>query len=218
MAYPKLQRIEDISQTNVYYVPNLFSDFHEELDIDIFDILSSDYLPWTQGRVKSGMEHRLTCMFADIEGNYTYSGKTMYTTQWNRLLYSIKTRVEEVMCDSCSDWDPSWSFDTCLCNLYSKGDSIGLHSDDEQSLVSNSPIASVSFGRPMRFDFKEKEKPNNHVYSLYLESGSLIVMGKTCQSKLKHQIPKQLKTPQEYRNSDYEKRVNLTFRRTKRHQ
>lgn len=47
-----LHKIEEIKQTNVYYCSNLFSDFEEEIDMQIFDVLSSDYLPWTQGKVK----------------------------------------------------------------------------------------------------------------------------------------------------------------------
>lgn len=216
-----LRKIEELPYSNVYYTPNMFEDSSPDLLVRIFDVLDTT-IPWTQGYVKRGKERRKTCLFADTEGTYRYAGKTMEAVRWNPLVEAIKKNVEAILIEQFPEWKEEWSFDTCLCNRYKNGrkSRLGYHSDSEIDLVPNSPIASVSFGTVRKFHFKcnttkdkeqlDEEHPLHNRVVLRLGVGSLLVMGAYCQKYYKHEVPPEA--------SVTEPRINLTFRRTKRHQ
>ncbi|MCP6237382.1 alpha-ketoglutarate-dependent dioxygenase AlkB, partial [Klebsiella pneumoniae] len=63
-------------------------------------------------------------------------------------------------------------------------------------------IGSLSFGATRKFSFKHKNM--KETYSLMLESGSLLVMRGTTQSKWLHALPKSTRVTAP--------RINLTFR------
>jgi alkylated DNA repair dioxygenase AlkB len=94
-------------------------------------------------------------------------------------------------------------FHSCLLNLYHHGEQgMGWHSDDEASIVAQSPIASLSFGAERRFCFKHKREARS--CGITLSHGSLLVMRGATQQCWLHRIPpmKAVKTA----------RINLTFR------
>lgn len=98
-------------------------------------------------------------------------------------------------------------FNACLVNHYRNGeDSIGMHSDRDDNL-SNGIVASVSFGEPRKFVFKDKFT-NKTVFTTETENNQLLVMhGINFQKEFTHGIPVQKKV----KNS----RVSLTFRKHK---
>ncbi|MFT6880031.1 MAG: alkylated DNA repair dioxygenase AlkB [Arcticibacterium sp.] len=161
-----------------------------------------DYLlneiPWEHDETHIFGKHIITkrkvAWYADGNYPYHYSNTTKIPLSWTPELFAIKALAEE---------KAGIRFNSCLLNLYHNGDEgMGWHTDDEKTLVQDSPIASLSFGAERRFDLrhiKSKEK-----VQLVLESGSLLVMKGTTQKHWHHALPKtkKVKTP----------RVNLTFR------
>lgn len=80
-------------------------------------------------------------------------------------------------------------YNQILVNWYADGsDTIGFHSDDEKSMVKNSPIYSFSFGQGR--DFVIKSIKGEEKYTLFLENNSLVIMGGEMQSHYKHSVPK----------------------------
>jgi len=84
----------------------------------------------------------------------------------------------------------SLNYNGILVNWYEDGRNyIGLHADDEKSLIKNSTIYCFSFGQERNFivqsksDSKDKKK-------FCLHNNSLIKMGGECQKYYKHSIPK----------------------------
>jgi alkylated DNA repair dioxygenase AlkB len=79
---------------------------------------------------------------------------------------------------------------------------MGKHSDDEDSIVPNSGIASLSFGAERPFVFRHKKSKEK--IRVLLPSGSLLLMKDLCQACWWHELPKtkQVSTP----------RINITFR------
>ena len=97
------------------------------------------------------------------------------------------------------------SFTTVLLNLYRDGkDSNGWHADNEPELGKNPVIASVSLGAPRFFHLRHNHDPKQR-YKLFLEHGSLLLMGGVTQHFWKHQVAKTTKK--------VGPRINLTFRK-----
>ena len=66
------------------------------------------------------------------------------------------------------------------------------------------PIASISLGAEREFVFRPLD-PSERNYSLVLKKGSLLVMGKFCQERYEHGVPRS--------SADIGPRINLTFRK-----
>merc|ERR1712093_623414 len=82
-------------------------------------------------------------------------------------------------------------FNFCLVNLYENGkDSISWHSDDESFLGPLPCIASLSLGSPRDFQMKHKTDKSAPVEKWSLESGDMVVMRGTTQSRWLHSVPK----------------------------
>lgn len=110
----------------------------------------------------------------------------------------------------------SCKFNFCLVNYYAYGaDSIAFHSDDERFLGPYPAIASFSLGAPRHFLMKHKPSPpdqsgptpNVEVLTLPLETGDMVLMRGTTQSKWLHLIPKR-----SGKNKPSGGRINITFR------
>jgi alkylated DNA repair dioxygenase AlkB len=112
-----------------------------------------------------------------------------------------------------------YRFNQCLINWYPTGlDYIGKHSDDENPLVTNSPIFSLTIYNPDQereiktnpriFRLKAKPSTTNSTflnnYDIKLEQGMYIIMGGTTQKTHTHEVPKTTKMVAQ--------RINITFR------
>lgn len=225
----RLESVTAVRSAECYHCPSAFADVAGEC----YELLRAD-LPWAQGSVRvygtSHAERRLTCLLSDAPGEtYHYSGKEMTGHAWHLVVRGVRERVEALCATSYPGWQRGWTFDTCLCNYYRprceipvdeerpwKPDIISWHSDSEQDLVVDAPIASVSFGATRRFDLRPNARANarraaapvqHEDVRTYLVSGSLFVMGRNTQRYYMHQVPEE--------RTVEGGRVNLTFRMTK---
>ncbi len=137
---------------------------------------------------------RKAAWYGDSNYNYTYSKVTKQALTWTNELLELKAMVEEVT---------GATYNSCLLNLYHNGnEGMAYHSDDEQMLVRNGAIASVSFGAERKFLFKHKR--TKQTISILLENGSLLVMKGATQINWLHRLPPVKKISSA--------RINLTFR------
>ena len=138
---------------------------------------------------------RKTAWYGDQEFVYQYSKIDRFALFWTATLKTIKNLVEEIADEK---------FNSCLLNLYHSGEEgMGWHCDNENSIVKNSTIASVSFGAERKFYFKHKL--SKELISLNLEDASLLLMKNQTQQNWLHSLPKSKKVK--------EPRINLTFRK-----
>lgn len=145
---------------------------------------------------------RLSGAYADEEGaKYRYSGRTEVARAWTPELRAIKELVERAT---------GAKYNFLLVNRYeSLQDSVQWHADDEEAIVKNTSIASVSIGatRVFRYRLAERDPVTNKqgpIMSVKLTSGSLVEMRGTMQQHYLHEIPK--------KKGDDGVRYNLTFR------
>ncbi len=137
---------------------------------------------------------RLTAWYADNYYTYTYSRVPRRALLWTGLLRELKQQIEE---------ETGQVFNACLLNLYHHGnESLGWHSDDEDSLRRGGMVASLSLGAERKFVFKHKH--SGEKVALLLESGSLLRMQGDTQLNWLHSLPKMTRVS--------EARINLTFR------
>ncbi len=137
---------------------------------------------------------RKVAWYADNGITYTYSNSTKQGLAWTKPLLKLKAEAEKLA---------GVAFNSCLLNLYHNGnEGMGWHSDNEKTIVANSPIASFSFGAERKFVFKHKQTKEN--VSVMLENGSCLIMKDETQTHWIHSLPKATKITSP--------RVNLTFR------
>ncbi len=163
-------------------------------------------LPFVQGRVRGGVENRLSCFYSELVvgselKSYEYSGKINPSLPFTDEMLFLKKSIEYVT---------GTTYNSCLVNLYISGKStIGFHSDSEKSLKKYSTIASISLGAERWFDVVNKEDgPYATGYatdmSIRTKHGSLITMGGAMQTHYKHRLRAEAKVKNP--------RINLTFR------
>eukprot|EP00457_Paulinella_chromatophora_P016135 gb/GEZN01016877.1/.p1 GENE.gb/GEZN01016877.1/~~gb/GEZN01016877.1/.p1 ORF type:complete len:161 (+),score=13.95 gb/GEZN01016877.1/:243-725(+) len=92
-------------------------------------------------------------------------------------------------------------------------DSISQHADDENSIVSRSPIYSFSFHRgPERKFWIHPKSKGKRVLELKMPDNSLLVMGGLMQERFLHSVPKLSKAEQRKNQGVDIRRINLTLR------
>lgn len=95
-------------------------------------------------------------------------------------------------------------FNFALCNEYADGGvGLGWHADDEDDLVLDAPIASLSLGATRDFALR-RGRAGRACATVSLEAGSLLIMGGATQRHYQHRVPERARCAQ--------KRINLTFR------
>jgi len=126
---------------------------------------------------------------------YNYSNSTKKAIAWTNELLELKNSIEKIT---------DTSFNSCLLNLYHDGEEgMSWHSDNEKELGEDPIIASLSLGTGRKFVFKHKITKQK--VSVFLESGSLLVMKGKTQELWLHALPKTKKI--------HSPRINLTFRK-----
>ena len=176
---------------HVLYMPEYFCQLSSN---SVFDVLM-EQTPFQPEYVKIGGKFlkapRQTAYYGARD--YLYAGIVQKAKSWTTYLAAIRSLVE-------SELDTE--FNSALLNFYPDGNSyIGWHADDEKSLGNDPVIASISLGATRKFSFKDKQ--TKEVFSLQLENGSLLFMGKGTQINYLHSLPKQ---------KDLGPRINITFR------
>ena len=125
---------------------------------------------------------------------YTYSKIERTALPFTPLLEELRRQCEKTT---------GHEFNSALLNLYHHGmEGMGKHSDDEDSIVPFSGIASLSFGAERPFVFEHKK--TREKVKLSLPSGSLLLMKDLCQQNWWHELPKTKKVSGP--------RINITFR------
>lgn len=168
--------------------------------LQYFDALF-DGVEWRNDEVvmfgKRIITKRKTAWYGDERFAYTYSHITRHALPWTEALVQLKDLIERVS---------GSTYNSCLLNLYHNGDEgMSWHSDDEDTLVENAAIASLSLGAERKFSFRHKR--DKETLSFLLENGSLLVMEGATQKNWLHALPKSKKIVQP--------RINLTFRTMK---
>ena len=169
---------------------------HQDIEHYLNSLLNT--IEWRNDKLKIyGKEittKRKVAWYGDSNYAYTYSNTTKHAKAWTKELLELKIIVEKFT---------KTQYNSCLLNLYHNGDeAMSWHSDDEDSLGKNTNIASLSFGAERKFSLKHKT--SKQTVSLFLETGSLLVMKGETQTNWAHCLPKM-------KNVDMP-RVNLTFR------
>ncbi|QWE16238.1 alpha-ketoglutarate-dependent dioxygenase AlkB [Polynucleobacter sp. AP-Nino-20-G2] len=156
-------------------------------------------LQWEADRLmmfgKLVITRRKVAWVGDPACTYTYSGVKKQPQAWTSELLAIKRQLENIAHSE---------FNSCLLNFYHDGaDGMGWHSDDENELDAQSPIASLSLGATRKFAFRHKQ--DKSTTSLLLENGSALIMHAPTQQFWQHTLlkTKTIHTP----------RINLTFRK-----
>ncbi|WP_461536519.1 alpha-ketoglutarate-dependent dioxygenase AlkB family protein [Spongorhabdus nitratireducens] len=154
-----------------------------------------NHIDWQQETIRMfGKTHlvpRLTAYYGELP--YRYSGVEHPARIFPEPLNNIRAQVEQLS---------GFNFNAVLCNFYRNGnDRMGYHRDNE-SMIDQACIASVSAGAARTFRLKHRK--NRQVINIELEDNSLLLM-LNCQEHWEHTLPASRKVT--------EGRINLTFRR-----
>ncbi|MBM3221706.1 MAG: alpha-ketoglutarate-dependent dioxygenase AlkB [Candidatus Rokubacteria bacterium] len=168
-------------------------------DADRFLIALRDELAWEQREIvlfgRRVLQPRVIAWAGSL--GYRYSGQTLEPRASTPTTAALLRRVVE---------HARVPFNHVLVNRYRDGaDSIGLHADDEPELGDDPVVATLSLGATRRFVLKPRRARLGRGRSFDVESGSLLVMGGTCQRHYVHGVPRQAAAAGE--------RISLTFRR-----
>jgi alkylated DNA repair dioxygenase AlkB len=145
---------------------------------------------------KTIITKREIAWFADKGYDYNYSGTSRIAQEWNSEVLKLKQKLEN---------ETGHKFNSCLLNLYHDGsEGMAWHSDDQNHLEPDSPVAIISLGSERFFKLRETKIRDNQ-RKLILEKGSLLLMLDQTQTHWQHEIPKMTAVK--------EPRISLTWRR-----
>lgn len=185
-----------------YYIPNFLT---PEESAKAFHEVETKF-PFHQEKTtffgKTFDQPRLTRFMGDDGKSFNYSGHDRPAVPWIDEVRDLRNRV----LNECKKFRADHpEFNVVLGNYYKDGNSyIGDHADDETEHEQESFIASLSLGAVRDFWIRDK-KTGKRIVTISLAAGSLLLMGKNFQNKLKHGLPKRQKVTHP--------RINLTFRR-----
>jgi alkylated DNA repair dioxygenase AlkB len=162
-------------------------------------------LVWEQRHIvlfgKPVLQPRLIAWAGELP--YRYSGQTLEPRPWPKPVRVILNAVRGVA---------GVEFNHVLINRYRDGrDSMGYHADNEPELGPDPMVACVSLGQTRRFCVRAQlRSARESNLELSLTSGSLLIMGGSCQRHYRHALPRQGGA------AVSGERVSLTFRRVLR--
>ena len=151
-------------------------------------------LCWEQRHIvlfgKPVLQPRLIAWAGELP--YRYSGQTLEPRPWPASI----SGVLEVLGARVSAASGTL-FNHVLVNRYRDGkDSMGYHADAEPELGPDPVVATLSLGETRRFLLRaQRRAPGARALALPLASGSLLVMGGTCQRHYRHAIARHPETP-----------------------
>jgi alkylated DNA repair dioxygenase AlkB len=160
-----------------------------------------DNLAWTNDTARiygqTIITKRKIVWYSDYNLNYNYSGANRVGDgQWDPEVYKIKQYLEA---------QTKQTYNSCLLNLYHNGqEGMSWHSDDQNHLIPNTPVAIISLGVSRYFKLRLNSDRKHTIHKILLEQGSLITMSGQTQLYWQHEIPKML--------SVKDIRISLTFR------
>lgn len=138
-------------------------------------------------------------MVCTLGKSYSYSGQTSVGNSFDLYppIFKLMDKLNKKL---------KTNFNSVLINWYPKGANVGIgkHSDSEDSLVPNQPVASISLGCKCDFVLESWDKTEKVVVEL--KDSDVFVMGINCQKFYGHSI--------NYTKME-EDRISLTFRKFK---
>ena len=178
----------------------IYDSFLSLKDSDVFFQNLSININWRSEQIfvwgKKRTTKRRVAWYADKGKKYSYSGLTLEPDNWDKDLFQIKQRIQNITYQK---------FNSVLLNEYPDGDvGMGWHSDDEKALGINPIIASVSLGAERDFLFRNKKDKSKEKVKVLLKHGSLLLMMGSTQHHWHHSLP--------IRRKVKDRRINLTFR------
>src|SRR5262249_16595161 len=106
---------------------------------------------------------RQIAWYGDSSFTYVYSGTPKQALPWTPELLELRAVAQEIS---------EATFNSCLLNLYHNGEEgLSWHSDNEDTLVKNGTITSLSLGAERRFAFKHRKTKES--VPILLEHGGL---------------------------------------------
>lgn len=139
-------------------------------------------------------QHRSVGFFSNNINGYYYSGRLTESIPLTYSLIILLNQINELF---------NSSYNGILINYYKDGnDYIGSHSDDE-NVLSNIGVISLSYGATRKFRIRYKDT-KEILMDIPVYSGMLIHMGGEFQKEFTHEIPIEKKV--------HEGRYSFTFR------
>jgi alkylated DNA repair dioxygenase AlkB len=161
-------------------------------------------LAWQQRHIvlfgKPILQPRLIAWAGELP--YRYSGQTLEPQPWPAPLAGQLAELGAKVAALSGV-----RFNHVLVNRYRDGnDSMGYHADAEPELGPDPVVATLSLGQTRRFALRaERRVPGERALALPLTTGSLLVMGGSCQRHYRHAIAKES-------GAELGERLSLTFR------
>ncbi len=115
------------------------------------------------------------------------------TEIWSEKIKEVKEKIEKYS---------GRKFNVAVCIYYPNGKTGVDYHSDYSAFGDTTVIPSLSLGEEREFSLREKKTEQE--YSIVLNNGSLLIMGKHCQERYEHSLPVNAK----YKNA----RLNITFR------
>lgn len=141
---------------------------------------------------------RRVATFGAPGATYVYAKRSTTADGWGPLR-ALKAKLERA-------FDLRVNF--CHCNRYEDGTvALSWHADDEQCIVEDSTIVSVSLGETRDFQIRAKAETRGTLTTVALGHGDVLLMEGEMQKHYKHCVPQ--------RKRARAARVNLTFRLVK---
>jgi alkylated DNA repair dioxygenase AlkB len=205
--YKSNQVIDSSGSDDVYQI------YRNHISTDEADTLYSfmnENSDWETKKIKMNgkelCEKRETITFAlNDNTSFKYSGNSNKSKVMPIELVNILNKVNKEF---------NGELNLCLCNKYIPTSSIGEHSDNENELNEGN-IISISLGQTRRFIVRPKKvKGETSVRKrdiIFLNHGDVLIMKEGMQQTHTHEVPAMLKS--ETISTQYEKRINLTFRK-----
>ena len=195
---PLTNDVQTVKDDNFHI--KIYDSFLPLKDSDVFFQKLSININWRREQIfvwgKKRTTKRRVAWYADKGKKYSYSGLTLEPDTWDKDLFYIKQRIQDVT---------QQEFNSVLLNEYPNGRvGMGWHSDDEKELGIDPIIASVSLGAERDFLFRHKKDKSKEPVKILLKHGSLLLMMGSTQHHWHHSLPLRRKVK--------EKRINLTFR------
>lgn len=160
----------------------------------LFNAIKDNVVFLEEKGIMGNKPKRTSCSYGDEGLIYKYTNTTRVALPWFPQLKELKEKVEAAT--NCI-------FNFALVNHYCDGSAqIPYHSDNEKDLDHGSSIASVSVGAMRKF--KLKEITTGQTTDVFLQHGSLLVMGPGVQQRYKHAVLKSTVV--------HQPRYNITFR------
>ena len=123
----------------------------------------------------------MICYFGELPYQYGRFRHEPNPLNSNPFIAEFKNIVRDIY--------PNISFNSALINYYPNAYSrLALHSDDEEEIVNDSYILTISLGQTRRLVFATRQQPSTPICNVVVEHRSLIIFSKASQHCFRHGV------------------------------